>query len=311
MCRLSLGSPYSLLPPIDPATYNSVSKEELLHLVLIPNRTDLKTLEYEVLLWELNKDAHPNISLYSNRSCRYYSISYSTFGPFLKWLGVSFPEQTDDVVEKAQRDESNQAQVVVMDRKKETWIRLPLVVLEHVSLFESVYSILESIRVSGDVTWQVVDALSQVPRQFLSTIWKNRNNHHQNSTIPKQVSSSHSSLYMLHGPEHLQQLWKANNKPVQIILFHVPWCIFCQQALPAYSYIANLVDHNLLRIYQYDCQQYPIPREWDDWIDGFPTVLIFSSKYFQSPLSYEGPHTVDAILQYLQTRCLNKTLPLF
>ncbi|GJQ13694.1 hypothetical protein GpartN1_g5485.t1 [Galdieria partita] len=309
---LWIGSPYSHFAPITPETYNNASREEWFHLVVIPNRCDPQALDYEYLLWEFSVNQCQNMSLHSTgRSCHYYSMSYSSFEPFLKGLGVFIPEEASD---SQSHMNSRQAQVVIIDRQKEAWMRLPLYLLDDISLFHSIYSEWQNMnKMAGDTTQQALSTY-KVPKKLFSSIdkWKSPEYGQERKTImmPQQISTD-SFLYTLQGPAHLEQLWKANTQTVHIVIFYVPWCIFCQQALPAYSYIANHVDQNLLRIYQYNCQQYSIPRQWDSWIDGFPTVLIFPSKYFKKPFIYEGPHTVEAITDYLQTRCLNMTMSLF
>ncbi|EME32068.1 protein disulfide isomerase [Galdieria sulphuraria] len=310
------GSPYSPFAPITPETYNNASKDEWFHLVVIPNRNDPQVLDYESLLWELSMEHCKNISLHSyRRSCRYYSMSYSSFAPFLKGLGVSFPEEANENHSRWNSiGSSEQAQMIVIDRQKEVWMRLPLYVLEDVSLINNIYSAMENLgQVSGDATRQVssrvLSTYSRVSKQLLSSMSQEYGKEKQ--TVMRPQITTHSFLYTLQGPAHLEQLRKANTQTVHIVIFYVPWCIFCQQALPAYSYIANHIDQKLLRVYQYDCQQYRIPQQWDSWIDGFPTVFVFSSKYFKKPAIYEGPHTIEAITNYLQKRCLNKTLPLF
>ncbi|GJD06695.1 hypothetical protein Gasu2_10970 [Galdieria sulphuraria] len=202
---LRTGSPYSPFAPITPETYNNASKDEWFHLVVIPNRNDPQVLDYESLLWELSME-----------HC----------------LGVSFPEEANENHSRWNSiGSSEQAQMIVIDRQKEVWMRLPLYVLEDVSLINNIYSAMENLgQVSGDAT-----SMSQEYGK-------------EKQTVMRPQITTHSFLYTLQGPAHLEQLRKANTQTVHIVIFYVPWCIFCQQALPAYSYIANHIDQKLLRL---------------------------------------------------------------
>jgi len=313
--RLQIGSPYSPFPPITAETYQHVSdEEEWLHLVVVFHRGDPTVLDYEHRLWEYSLEQRPNRSL-AARPSRFYSISYSSFAPFLQDLGVLPPVHRENDTCLSQR-----AQILVIDRQKQVWMRLPLYLVEDVSLVRTIYSILENLReTSGDVTRKVLQAASSsttASTKLLHCIY------HWTTTTTNISREEQPSLPTIPTQQQQQQpsplkplnLFKPNTNPsvgVEIVIFYVPWCIFCQQALPAYSYIAKNVDPSLLRIYPYDCQKYDIPPEWDSWIDGFPTVLIFSSEYPNKPFVYEGPHTVTAIIEYLFTCCLQdkNTMP--
>jgi len=76
-----------------------------------------------------------------------------------------------------------------------------------------------------------------------------------------------------------------------LVLFHTPWCGYCQALLPTYRALAKLVNDlvgDALMVAEYDCQANQVPAIVDGTVEGFPEVLLFPFQRKASAFVYTG-----------------------
>ena len=97
-----------------------------------------------------------------------------------------------------------------------------------------------------------------------------------------------------------------NNDKDVMLVFYAPWCGHCKKLLPEYEKAANKLKENNPKVVlaKMDATENEIESVE---ITGFPTIKFYpGNKKDKKPMDYNGERTMDGIIKYLQTNCVNK-----
>ena len=91
-----------------------------------------------------------------------------------------------------------------------------------------------------------------------------------------------------------------------MLVFYAPWCGHCKKLLPEYEKAAlKLKEKNpKVILARMDATENEVESVT---ITGFPTIKFYpGNKKDKRPMDYNGERTMDGIIKYLQTNCVNK-----
>ena len=83
-----------------------------------------------------------------------------------------------------------------------------------------------------------------------------------------------------------------------MVLFHAPWCGYCQRLMPAYEALAGLFNpiEVGVAIAAIDADKYGAPVE----VTGFPTMYFVPANAKANPVRYQGPRELEAMVAFLE-----------
>ena len=92
-----------------------------------------------------------------------------------------------------------------------------------------------------------------------------------------------------------------NNDKDVLVDYYTQWCGPCKAMYPTYEKLASLYashkpGRDLVTIAKVDAEANDVPGD----IRGFPTFILFPAGSKESPVSYDGPWTVDGFADFIR-----------
>jgi len=92
-----------------------------------------------------------------------------------------------------------------------------------------------------------------------------------------------------------------NNDLDVFVKFYAPWCGHCKSLAPVYHELAEQLKNNpMLKLAEVDATANEIPGHK---VTSFPTLKLFVGGRKENAINYEGPRTIEGMLEFLKKNC--------